>query len=160
MPLHLKVSVDGADELEARLRGLRPKLEREQRAAMHRAVILVRDQARSMIHSPEGRARRGIRSDVIGAGDTLRGMIRAKNRAAIFAQRGRGPGKAPRVRKIRAWLRRIGAEDSRSSAFLVARAIGQRGMQGEPAMEAALDAKRGQVVALWREFIRRVLRER
>lgn len=159
--LHVKVALAGREELAARFGVLRKELESRRRATMWRAVILVREQARSKVHSPEGRARRGIRADVTGAGDALRGLVRTRNRAAIFSQRTREPGKAmPPVKWIRRWLRRIGHETSRSSAFLVARAIARRGTKGRPVMAAALEAKRVEVVALFREMLLRALKGR
>lgn len=156
--LRLKIELAGREELAARFGALRAELESRRRATMWRAVISVREEARSRIHSPEGRARRGIGGRVVGAGDSLRGIIAARNAAAVFAQRGREPGKMPPVRKVGAWLRRLGHERSPASAFLVARAIARRGMKGRPVMAAALETKRAEVVAHFREMVRRALR--
>jgi hypothetical protein len=54
-----------------------------------------------------------------------------------YVEKGRGPGKAPPKEEIQAWLNSVGASQSRSSAFLVARRIGATGTRAQPFMEPA-----------------------
>lgn len=49
---------------------------------------------------------------------------------AAPANYGRGPGKMPPIDAIQAWARRHGLGDDRSTAFLIARAIGRSGTRG------------------------------
>lgn len=158
--VRMSVQVTGAEEVELRFRGLKTELAAARKRVMLRAVIMLRRQVQSTIYSPEGKARRGIRGDVVGAGDTLAGLVRSRSRAAVFAQRGRPPGKMPPMRIIQRLLRRRGQERSRSSAFLVARAIARRGVKAHPVMDAALEAKRSVVIAMFREVVEHVLRGR
>jgi len=161
MPVRFSVKLAGEGELLARLGILKKELEGRRRATMHRAVVLIRDEARSRIHSPEGKARRGIKDNVRGVGNELRGYVSSRSVRTIFAQRSRGANrKMPPVKAIRAWLRRTGQLRSKASAFLVARAIARRGTIGHPVMEDALAAKRDEVIALFREMVLQALKRR
>lgn len=156
--LRLTIKLAGDGDILARFGVLKKELERQRRTAMLKAVILLRDTARDMIHSPEGKARRGIRNDVTGSGDSLKGIVRSRSVQSIFAQRSRGPNKKmPPVKAIMRWLKRTGQLRSRSSAFLVARAIAKRGTRGQYVMARALEAKRPDVLTLFREMINRAL---
>jgi hypothetical protein len=161
MPVQLKVRLEGADLLGATLGVLRRDLEARRRAAMHRALLLLKQEAQSRVHSPEGRVRRQIRYRIRGAGEGLRGILEPSTAGAVFSIRSTFPGrKMPPIRRIAAWLKRKGQIRSRSSAFLVARAIARRGTRGHPIMEATLEAKRGQVLAVFQEMLRNALRRR
>src|SRR5690349_9912705 len=123
----LTVKVVGMEELRRTLKAPAEEIAKQQSALMHRAVILVAQEARTRVRTRDGKAARGIRGDVIGSGATLKGLVRPRSKAAIFSQRTRGPGKtAPPVRVIKRWLDRIGSgQATKAQAFLVARAIGR-----------------------------------
>jgi hypothetical protein len=126
---------------------------------MHRALVTLKTEAQGRIHSPEGRARRGIGYQITDAGDTLRGALRSRSIAAIFSQRGRRPGQPmPPVKAIARWLKRIGQDTTPSSAFLVARAIAAKGRRGQPVMAASLAARQAEIVAIFRNMIRAAVR--
>lgn len=126
---------------------------------MHTALVMLKSEAQGRIHSPEGRARRGIGYQITGAGDTLRGVLRTRSVAAVFAQRGRKPGsKMPPVKAIARWLKRIGQDTTPSSAFLVARAIAEKGRRGQPVMAPSLAARQSQIVGIFRDMIRAAVR--
>ena len=149
------------DDVAGMLGILRREFEGRRRTAMGKAVRILKPEAQARIHSPEGKARRGIGYEVRGSGESLRGILRSRNRAAIFSQRDRAAGKkAPPVRVIRAWLRRKGQDVTPSSAFLVARAIGRQGFQGRPVMADTLRAKREEVLAVFQRMLRDALRRR
>jgi len=122
---------------------------------MFKAMTLLKAEAQARAYSPEGKARRGIGYSVTGTGEALRGILRKRNQAAIFSQRNRAAGaKMPPVRRIRAWLRRKGQDASPSVAFLIARAVGRRGLHGHPVMADALRAKRAEMLATFRDILR------
>lgn len=157
--IKVSIALEGDAEVARRLRSTQAEAQRQERGAMHRALVTLKTEAQGRIYSPEGRARRGIGYAITGAGDTLRGTLRSRSTAAIFSQRGRGAGKRmPPLKAIARWLKRIGQNTTPSSAFLVARAIAERGRRGHPIMAASLAAKQSEVVAIFRDMIRAAVR--
>jgi len=160
----MRVRLEG-DDVVGMLGILRRDMEGRRRRAMRQAVVLLKAEAQARIHSPEGRARRGIRYRVTGTGEALKGVVKSRSVEAIFSQRSRGPNtKMPPTeqkfsrragtRAIARWLRRIGQMRTRSSAFLVARAIARKGTHGHPVMADALRAKRAEVLAMFNQILR------
>lgn len=147
--MNVQIVLQGADALKAGFEAFEREVRREQRQAMQRGVVLISDEARRRIHSPGGRARRGIegRTALLG-GEEVIGRIGPRRgplgRAAIFAQRSRGPGKKgpPRV-AARAIARHYGRPPQ--AAFLIARAIAARGTTGRPVMHASLLSRRAEI---------------
>lgn len=157
--LRVMISLDGDESVARRLRSTQAETQRQERGAMHRALVTLKTEAQGRIHSPEGRARRGIGYQITGAGDTLRGLLRSRSLAAVFSQRGRrAGGKMPPVKAIERWLKRIGQDTTPGSAFLVALAIKRKGRVGHPVMAAALNARRSEVVGIFRDMLRAAVR--
>ncbi len=159
MQLHVKVA--GLEQLQAKLKDVPAELNHQERALMHQAVIMVRDEVRAQIHSPLGRAARGITADVQDLpGSKIFGRVRSNNLQAVFSQRSRGADKKmPPPRRIRRWLIRMGGDPSPAVAFLVARSIGRRGTTGRPVMQAAYDAKSSMVRELFMNALREAVRK-
>jgi hypothetical protein len=91
-----------------------------------------------------------IKADGLAAG---KGVVSNPVEHAIYAERGRGPGKIPPLAPIELWVRRvlgIPAPESKQVAFLVARAIGRRGTKGAHAIDKGVAAVRGIVEADFR----------
>jgi hypothetical protein len=148
----IDVRIDGLAKIRRGIAEAPKEIDRRRRATLAKGGILIRDEARRRIHSPGGHAARGIRSFVQGGDE--RAIIRPGNRAAIFAQRGRGPNTTPPGKRAALMIARrygIPEEDARRIAI----AIGRRGTKGRPVMQAALRAKRGDLREL---FMRDVLK--
>ncbi|MEM6326034.1 MAG: hypothetical protein AAF791_02855 [Bacteroidota bacterium] len=76
-------------------------------------------------------------------GDVIEGEVQATAAHALYAHEGRRPGKPPPTRPLREWAeRKLGAsaDEARSVGFLVARAIGRRGTNGNPFLREPFEA--------------------
>lgn len=159
MELHVKV--EGLTQLQQKLKDMPDELNRQERALMHTAVLMVRDEARQRIASPAGRATRGIQADVQDLlGYKIFGRIRSRNVAAVFSQKSRGSDRRmPSSKKIRRWLIRQGGDPTPQAAFLIARSIGRRGTTGHPIMRDAYNARSQQVTDLFLGALRDAVRK-
>lgn len=79
-----------------------------------------------------GHLRQSITHDVSGSGIAIVGRVYSTDVPVKVAsvEEGRAPGRMPPMAPIELWLRRKAGINSRSVAFLVARAIGRRGTKG------------------------------
>ena len=160
----IDVRIDGLDRLSKALHGAEPELRKRMRSKLFQAGDVVRNEARRRIHSPSGRARRGIQTFVLEPGQGLRGMVTRSNelvvlvrpgrgaagKAAVFAQRSRAPGGTPPpMRAARAMAKRYGLPPE--AARPLALAIAARGTKGRPVMADSLNAMRSRVVEKMRE---------
>lgn len=113
---------------------------------MRRSVDVL--QAGVVQRTPVGatsQTREGWSASVERLQNAVRGIVTNPVPHAIFAERGRGPGKQPPLDPIELWVRRVlgvAPDESRSVAFLVARAIGRRGTEGAHMAEEGLEATR------------------
>jgi hypothetical protein len=125
-------------------------------SAFRQAGLLLKDDARSRIHSPAGHARRGIRYDITGSAEAPRLKVHpARGRAgqaAVFAQRSRGAGTTPMPMKAaRRLAREYGLPDR--AARPLALAIARRGTRGNPVMAAVLRAQRAHLAQIFRDTV-------
>jgi hypothetical protein len=146
----IEVKIPGLERLEANLRGLPAELRLEQRKQVSAAAAIVRDEVVRRIHSPGGHAAKGIKITLSGSGAELTAKIVSGNRAAVFAQRSRGPGTTPPpMKSARAMARRYGIPIEKARAIAIV--IGRRGTVGHPVMAESLAAVRPRVERMFRD---------
>lgn len=149
----LSVTLQGADRLQAGLARAQRDLPRELREAMGDALSLVeQDAGRRLAGYGLRRVAGSLHQQVAGSGATVTGTLEARRPSAFWIERGRRPGKQPPIQAVRAW-----AQERGIPAFLVARAIGRRGIPPRPFLEPALEANRGRVAALFGKLGARVV---
>lgn len=157
MPVSLDVHIDGLDHLQAALKGMPAALRLEQRKAVQRALTVVQEEIARRIHSPRGHAAKGIKQKITGSGINIKGRLAPGGRgalAAVFSQRTRRPGQTPPpVKGIRTWARMHGI-----NPYALAKSIGQKGTVGHPVTRPAWEAKRHQVIELFRDGLLAVAR--
>lgn len=98
---------------------------------------------------------RGVSSRVLVQGEVFSG---AQAPYAVFVEYGRGPGKPPpsgEGSSLRLWVHRVIGDVSRT--FVIARAIGRRGIKGRFFMRDALAAIRPRVPALMQAALQRAV---
>jgi hypothetical protein len=154
----LDIKLEGIQPLRKKLAAIPAELRRQERAAMHQAVLGLRDDARARIYTRDGRAPRGLRSDVTGSGAELTGRVQTRSKAARFSQRGRRPGGQPKTSRILRWLRQVQGSATPAQAFLVARAIARHGTKGHPIMQAVLEANKAKVIEQFKEALRQAVK--
>ena len=158
MPTAITITVDGADRLADKLRGGGREVRIEQKKAGHRALAVLKTEIQARIHSPSGRARKGMKQTVTGSGATLKAKIGPGGRGAlsyVFSQRTRGPGRTqPPSKRLRRWARAHGIV----SVHALARSIGRRGTRGRPVVRPAYEAKRSEVQSVFLSGLRGIVR--
>jgi hypothetical protein len=147
MPVSFQVL--GAETLAA---GLKKAAERtlptETRSAMEHALLLVESDARRGVKRDTGRLQNSITHRIDGSGGgNLRGEVGPSVRYGLYVERGRRPGRPPPVSALTAWARRHGV-----SPYVVARAIGRRGVRPAPFLIPAYERNRARIITLFEKI--------
>lgn len=133
----------------------------EARRTMQQSVDVVESQVAAYTPVNQGALRAGTTTDILGRGVNIQGVISNPLVYALPVENGRKPGRMPPVDAIQLWVIRkgiAGRDDSRSVAFLIARAIGRRGTKGAFMFKKGYQAALPTVKQLWSDFPGRVVR--
>ncbi len=165
MSENVALKIKGLDDLDRALRGAPKELRIEARQALTEAGSLLKDEMARRIHSPSGRARKGLRVKV-KSGTSVRAegasglsvRIYPGNRQGIFSQRSRRPNTTPPSdRAARAIARRYGIPVRNAPALALA--IGRRGTVGHPVAAAALAAGRSRTQQAFHKALERITKK-
>jgi hypothetical protein len=138
----LTIEVVGADKLSAGLT----------KAAMEASLLLVEGDARRGVKRDTGRLQSSITHRVSGGGANLTGEVGPSVKYGLFVERGRRPGRPPPVSAVAGWARRHGV-----SPYLVARAIGRKGVRPRPFLLPAYEKNAGRIRDLFARIGLRVV---
>jgi hypothetical protein len=133
----------------------------EARRTMQQSVDVVEAQVAAYTPVNTGTLRAGTTTDILGAGFNIQGIVINPVEYAYHMENGRPPGPPPPVEAIQLWVIRKGIADrsnSKSVAFLIARAIGRRGTKGAFMFKKGYQAALPTVKKLWADFPGRVVR--
>lgn len=137
----LTIEVVGADKLAAGLSAAAGKtLPSETKRAMEASLLLVEGDARRGVKRDTGRLQNSITHSISGGGGNLTGEVGPSVKYGLYVERGRRPGKPPPVSAVAAWARRHGV-----SPYLVARAIGRKGVKAAPFLLPAYRANTAKI---------------
>ena len=146
------VHVEGLDEFVRRFSQAPRIIHDEIGKAARRSGVRVERRAKQLVPVDRGGLRRSISSKPISLGASV-GTNLPYARAVEF---GRGAGTTPPpVAPIAAWLKRKGGDPR--LAFVVARAIGRRGIPGRPYLTKALDELKPAIRQEFAEVPKRVI---
>jgi hypothetical protein len=141
----LSIEVKGADKLAHGLQQAATKtLPAETKTAMERSLLLVEADARRGVKRDTGRLQNSITHSVTGSGGNLRGEVGPSVKYGLYVERGRRPGRPPPAAAVAAWARRHGV-----SPYVVARAIGRRGVKAAPFLIPAYEKNRARIIDLF-----------
>lgn len=149
------VAIRGLPELRVKLTKFTPETERQAQIAMRATVDTVQTQVAARTPVNTGALRQGVVTSVHGNiiwG--LQGRVHEVMPHGEVVEFGRRPGgKQPPTGPIEFWVIRKGlaaaGPESRSVAFLIARAIGRRGTIGAHMFEKGFDASRAALDRIW-----------
>lgn len=133
----------------------------EARRTMQQSVDVVEAQVAAYTPVNTGTLRAGTTTDILGAGFNIQGVVMNPVMYALPVEEGRKPGRMPPVGAIQLWVIRKGIgnrNDSQSTAFMIARAIGRRGTKGAYMFKRGYQAALPMVKKLWADFPGRVVR--
>lgn len=141
----ITIDVQGTEQLAA---GLKKAAERtlptETRQVMQHALLLVEADARRNVRRDTGRLQNSITHRIEGGGGSLRGEVGPSVRYGLYVERGRRPGRPPPVSALAGWARRHGV-----NPYVVARAIGRRGIRAAPFLLPAYDKNKARIISLF-----------
>lgn len=145
------------ERLELRLSTFGTDAQRELHRAMDSSLLLIELQARQNAAFDTGRLAGSITHRITGTGLNLEGRVGPSARYGVVVEFGRRAGaRMPPVDALIPWVRRHmgtgiprrGARRQqalRARAFLVARAIGRRGIRARPFLRPAYQSNRAQI---------------
>jgi len=142
-----------------------PVYEKEFRAGLTDATMLVQREVVTRTPSQKGDLRRSISSDVKGAGLNMHGVVGTPMVYALPVEMGAGPHFPP-VDRIGLWVRRVNMSIEylgrplaiAQMAFLVARSISQRGLSPHWMFRDGLSAARSRVLSTLQNAQDRILK--
>ena len=113
-----------------------------------------------------GQARNSIDTEVKGVGGVVEGRVFSNIRSPypypLVIEFGRKPGKMPPPSALRRWVTlvlRPPANKVNGIAFVIARAIGRRGIKAKEPLKKAVEASKVRVGMLFREALDRITNE-
>ena len=161
------VRIEGLDELRRRFAESPELMERETRRALRVSIDHIEEQVAGRTPVNIGALRGSIATEIRGNQMNLRGIVGTPLIYGLPVEMGREPGKMPPVDAIEYWVIRKGIAsppESRSVAFLIARAIGagtSRGIMrpggGARMFEKGLEASMGTVEKVFDGAVERIV---
>jgi hypothetical protein len=143
MPITLEII--GADTLAKGLtRAAGTVLPTETKGAMEHSLLLIEADAKRGVKRDTGRLQNSITHSITGGGGNLTGKVGPSVSYGLYVERGRRPGRPPPQSAVAGWARRHGV-----SPFLVARAIGRRGVRPAPFLVPAYEKNRAKILELF-----------
>lgn len=121
------------------------------RRGLTRSALLVEGEAKRLVPVDTGNLRRTITHRVDSAPIPTFAQIGTNAPYALYVHEGRKAGKQPPVAALLGWARR-----HKANPYLVARAIGRRGVKGRPFLKNALTAVRGQIDSALQQAAREI----
>jgi hypothetical protein len=150
------IAIPELNAFVARYRNAPAVVTEELRKAGARVGVLVERRAKTLVPVDTGHLRRSITNQVTASPMLVTTTIGTNVPYARAVEFGRGAGKTPPPSApIAAWLGRHGGDPG--AAFVVARAIGRRGIKGRPFLTRALRELRGQIQTEFRRVPRAVI---
>jgi hypothetical protein len=141
----LTIDVHGADELAARMgKAASGVIPSQTKTAMETSLLLIEGDARRGVRRDSGRLQNSITHRISGGGGNLTGEVGPSVKYGIYVERGRRPGRPPPVAAVAGWARRHGI-----NPFLVARAIGRKGVRAAPFLLPAYEKNKGRITDLF-----------
>lgn len=136
-------------------------IDAELRAAIEAGLQIVRGQVVQRTPVNQGILRQGTQTDITGDGVSLTGRVFNPTSYAQAVEDGRKPGAPPPPPgPIAFWVRRkLGVSNEREAsrvAFVIARAIGRRGIKGRHMFRDGIRAAKPAVRALFRAALARI----
>lgn len=147
--------VKGLNEILAKVNAPASLLGPPIRTAFSASALLVEGEAKKLVPTDTSNLRRTITHKVDTAPIPLFAEVGTNAAYGKVVHDGRGAGKpAPPVSALKGWASRHGIPAS--AVFLVARAIGRRGIKGRPFLANALKAMTGQIDAAFAKAAREI----
>ena len=144
----INLRLEGAPELTRALLRSPEALAAAQSRAMTRSLLLVEADARRNVRHDTRRLMNSMTHEQHGRGTSLTGRVGPSVQYGLYVERGRLPNKPPPPKRaLRGWARRHGIPES--ALYVVARAIGRRGIKARPFLVPAYLRNAERIVRLF-----------
>lgn len=140
--MSLTIQIVGADRLASTLGKAASDVSPELKGAMTTSLLLIESDARRGVKRDTGRLQNSITHSISGNG--LEGKVGPSVAYGLYVEMGRRPGKMPPISAVEGWARRHGI-----NPFLVARAIGRKGIKAQPFLIPAFEKNQRRIVDLF-----------
>jgi hypothetical protein len=138
----ISIQVIGADTLASTLGKAAASVTPELTKAMTTSLLLIERDARRGVKRDTGRLQNSITHSISGNG--LEGKVGPSVAYGLYVEMGRRPGKMPPLKAVEGWARRHGI-----NPFLVARAIGRKGIKAQPFLIPAFEKNQRRITELF-----------
>lgn len=150
--MNLSISIAGLDAISRGLQEAPEFTDRVLREAMTEATLLVEREWKENVPKASGLTAQSITSDVASTPAGVLGVTGSSQASALFLELGSKPHMPP-VDALVPWVKAVlgisEPKEARSVAFLVARKIARDGTPAQRPMGRAVEAARGQIVAMF-----------
>jgi hypothetical protein len=141
----ISIQVIGADRLASTMEQAAVEtLPTSVHQAMLASVLLIEADARRNVKRDTGRLQNSITYSIVGKGGNLTGRVGPSVGYGLYVEMGRKPGKQPPIGAIAAWAHRHGI-----NPFVVARAIGRKGVKAQPFLIPAFEKNQRRIEELF-----------
>ena len=158
------------ERFSARLRAFPANLEANMRQTMQASLLMVEADARRNAPQDTRRLAGSITNEIRGTGVAIEGRVGPSVQYGRFVEFGRRPGRMPPPQALVGWVRRHSElrfarrtqareDELLRRAWLVARAIGRRGVRAQPYLRPAYENNRAAIAALFARMGVRVTAE-
>jgi hypothetical protein len=142
--MQIDIKIEGLEKLQAGIATGPATLATEVRTAMTAGSLLIEGAARGLAGKDTGRNAGSITHAISGGGANLQSKIGPSTDYGYYAEKGRGPGKAPPIGAIAGWAARKGI-----NPYVLARSIARKGTKPHPYMLPAYQGNVGKVTSLF-----------
>jgi hypothetical protein len=161
MSISFKVDTSDIDDFIRVLENLPEMTAQESMVAMRKAVAEVDRQTIPRTPSNTGALRGAWTTRVTRGTTAVKGIVENPKEYAIVMEKGRRPGaKMPPPDAIQYWVTRkfgVRGKEAESLAFVIARSIGRKGIEGRKMLEQGFEASEPLIRRLFDDVPRRVV---
>lgn len=151
------VRVEGLEELQKALRKFPQEFERTAKQALGPGLALMESDVKKDAPVDRGRLRSDVGSQIVkGPGSVIIGKVGSSlDYAPVQLEYGRKPGSMPPSDALEGWAARHGMS---GMGFVIARAIGARGLPAKRILSKVLERRKGRVVKMFEQGISKALK--
>lgn len=160
------VEIENMDAIQRQYSRSPEITEKHNRQAMQESVLVVEKNIKPLVPVFMGRLRNSIGSEVQGSGSKIVGIIGSSLKSEVYPavmEFGRRPGaKMPPPSALHRWVKlvmKVPDKDVPGVAFIVARAIGKKGIEGKRFMEQGLQQSVSAIQAAFGRALERIVKE-
>lgn len=164
---NLEVKIEGLEELQAAFKRAPQTTEKHAKKAMYKSVTTIEAAWKPNIpRGATGGYKSSIFSKVEGSGPNIIGRVGSNIKKPfpypLVVEHGRKPGKMPPPSALERWVHlvlKVPTDRAKGVAFLVARAIGKRGIKARPILTQAFEKSHSKIIGFFGKALDDIVKE-